>query len=79
MPMFYFHIMTPTGDLLRADEGLELPDLEAAREEAIEAAASFHKDTARGAPDFSGCTFEVQDMCGRQVLTVPFGETRNAA
>jgi hypothetical protein len=44
MPRYFFHLRSPSGRLIRDDEGVELADLDAAAQEAALAAA----DLGRG-------------------------------
>jgi len=58
------------------EEGDELPDLNAAREYALDVAkdmiARHRTDMIR---DWFDCSFEITDEAGRHVLTVPFSDT----
>jgi len=69
MPRYFFHLRTPTGRLIRDDEGVELPDLDAAAHEAAEAALTFSKDSELGGHDCSGWFFEIRSSSGS--LNVP--------
>jgi hypothetical protein len=74
MPWFYFHIRN--GDAFEDNDpdGLDLPDLEAARAEALQVARDFWEDWSHA--DI-GMAIEVADEAGRTVLTVPFAEAVN--
>ena len=71
MARFYLHIRNGAGyaeDL----EGQDLPDLDAARDQAIEGVRSVLSDEARhGVLDLSG-SIEIADGDGKVVLIVPF-------
>ena len=71
MPRYHFHIRSAGGALIKDEEGVHLPDIDAAREEARFAAESFGADTERGGYDYSGCTFEIVSEDGRETITVP--------
>ena len=74
MPRYYFDLIDQRG-LTPDEEGTELPDLNAAEEEAARALADMTKDIVRGAPDNPRVSeFEVQlreGGCG-PVLRVRF-------
>ncbi|MFC4172869.1 DUF6894 family protein [Microvirga sp. GCM10011540] len=69
MPHFFFHIRN--GDALEDEDpdGLDLPDLESARAEALQIARDFWEDWAHAE---AGMAVEVADEAGEVVLTVPF-------
>lgn len=72
MPRFFFHIRNESG--LRTDgEGMELPDVEAARKEAVARACEIW---SKRPPDaaHNNDTFEVTDEAGEVVRRVPFSE-----
>ena len=72
MPRFYFHLTDGKRRFLDHD-GVELPDLAAARSRAI----MDIRDLRRLLSDGQHCDmwrFEIADATGRQVLTVPFAE-----
>src|SRR5215204_1432932 len=71
VPRYQFHIRSAGGALIKDEEGVHLPDIDAAREEARFAAESFGGDTERGGYDYSGCTFEIVSEDGRETITVP--------
>jgi hypothetical protein len=71
MPRFFFHIRDRDG-LTEDPEGTELPDLDAARTDALAAARDIlaeriAKDGRTGDP-----RFEIRDEAGRLLATVPF-------
>jgi hypothetical protein len=77
MPRYYFNLRHRPGlaGLAVDPEGEELPDLNVARERALEAArdhiARTRTDTVR---DWFVCSFEIEDENTRRVLTVPFSD-----
>ncbi|MDB5699314.1 MAG: hypothetical protein JWN69_2118 [Alphaproteobacteria bacterium] len=73
MPLFFFHVYD--GVLAALDEeGLELPGLDAARNEAIRGARSIlSDDLLRGCVDLSGRIDIVGDD-GTTLLTLPFSD-----
>jgi len=73
MQRFYFNIRSEAG-LLEDMEGTELPDLEAARVEAIEDARQLMSDAVRIGFDIASRSVEVRNEGGELVLFVPFAE-----
>jgi hypothetical protein len=71
MPRYYFHIRTAQGTWVQDEEGVYLPDIEAARQEAGLTASSFSVDTEHGGKDYSECYFEIVSADGRDTATVP--------
>ena len=72
MPRYYFHVRE--GNELRRDaEGVDLPDLQAARARAVKEACRRWSETPPD-PAHNDQTFEIGDDAGRTVLTVPFSE-----
>jgi hypothetical protein len=72
MPRYYFHVRDENG--FRQDaEGLDLPDIEAARRKALDMACELWSERP---PDgaHNDQTFEIADEAGETVLTVPFSE-----
>ena len=73
MPRFYFHLHN---DIEAPDEeGLELPDLEAARSEAIRTGRELVAEAVRNGQVNLSHWIEIQDESGAQVLAVSFGDT----
>jgi len=71
MPLFFLHVYNRTG-CSRDEEGLELPDLEAARAEAVGGIRSILQDeVAHGSIDFEG-RIEIADESGQVLATVHF-------
>jgi hypothetical protein len=71
--LFYFKLTD--GSIVEDIEGLELPDLAAAREEAVGLARDLTRETF-GRRDWSNWTVIVADDSGEQVLRVPISENR---
>jgi len=73
MPRFYFHVCNGNG-FDQDEEGLELPDVEAARAEAIRSARSIMADDVqRGMLDMSSF-IEIEDETQQLVQTLCFAE-----
>lgn len=73
MPLFYFHLRTPTG--LDPDEiGLEYSDLERAYLEACRTVPEMAVDLVRRGRSPMSHAFEITDAAGSLLLEVPFGE-----
>ena len=71
MPCYFFHIRAGQG-LEPDDTGVDLPDLQAVRTEAINTIAGFMRDAALSGDALPGQAFEIADACGTHLLTVPF-------
>jgi hypothetical protein len=71
---FYLHIYGPNC-ALEDDEGYELPNAEAAREEAIKSARELMAESLRfGRPMGRNCFFRILDEGGHTVADVPFAD-----
>jgi hypothetical protein len=71
MPRFYIHVRNRLG-LVPDEEGIELPDLESARAEAVRSIRSIIGDEAReGLLDLCG-EAQLADEAGRILAEVPF-------
>ena len=70
MPIFYFDLRQRNGVCLHDEIGTDLPDVDAARHEAVQTIASFQRDGGLGGPDYADHVFEVFDEHGRQVFTL---------
>ena len=66
MALYYFHVRTQSG-LVEDEEGLDLPDLDAVKREALVSAHEFLVEAEWAGP----LAFEVTDICGATVLTLP--------
>ena len=71
MPRFYFDIRLKNGTVLKDELGLDLPNAETAREEAIAGAAGLREERD-GKQIYTDCTFEVCDKAHRPLFTLPF-------
>jgi hypothetical protein len=71
MPAYYFHVRD-NGSLLRDPDGIELPDLDAARDECRKLIVSVLREEQRDDELLTGREFQVEDELGRTVLIVPF-------
>lgn len=73
MARYFFHLHESAG-FLKDEEGLELPDGDAVRQEALKGARSIlGHDVQSGSLDLRG-RIEVADAHGRVVLVLPFHE-----
>jgi hypothetical protein len=72
MPRYYFHVRDEHG-LRRDAEGVELPDVEAARRKALDMAC---EAWSKRPPDaaHNDQAFEISDETGDTMLSVPFSE-----
>lgn len=73
MARFYFH-PCDDGERVEDPEGSELPDLAAAREEAIEAARHLWAAAVLAGQDIGTKRFEIADEGGVCLLAVPFDD-----
>lgn len=73
MSLLHMHIHH-CGMLARDEEGLELPNLETARREAVAGARSIMVDELRKGQLCLACHIEIEDSDGRLLATVPFRE-----
>lgn len=71
MPTFYFHVRDGAG-LTEDPDGSDLPDLEAARAEALAAARDILAERIKRAKNPDRRRFEIHDDAGRMLGTVPF-------
>lgn len=71
MPRFYFNVRDGR-DFDEDEEGVELPDLEAARAEAFATVEELRDELG---PDAARIELEITDDTGRRVLTVPFARS----
>ena len=77
MPRYFFNIRHRAGPkgLAVDEEGDELPDVNAAREHALNAARDLiTRHQMSMIRDWFVCSFEISDEEGRHVMTVPFSE-----
>ena len=72
MARYYFHVRAEN-DLRRDPEGSDLPDIEAARKQAVTMACRIWSERPPESTD-NDETFEIVDESGQVVLKVPFSE-----
>ena len=72
MPRYFFHVRAG-GSLTRDGDGLDLPDIDAARKHAIAQACRAWSENPPASQDNTE-TFEIADEHGEVVLKVPFSE-----
>jgi hypothetical protein len=73
MPRYYFHVCDGDG-FTEDEEGRELPDLEAARGEAIKGARSIMEAEVRAGTVDLASFIEVENDSRELVFTLPFSE-----
>ena len=79
MPRYFFHVHETEG-IVEDEEGLDFPDLGAARADALEAAREIMATYIRKGLDVSHWSFEIADGSRWPVMAVPFSEAvRRAA
>ena len=72
MNRYYFNFRE--GDQIERDRiGMFLPNLDAARDEAIRTWSDLVKIAASGS-ELPDCAIEITDAAGEAVLTIPFGD-----
>jgi hypothetical protein len=72
MPRYYFHVRAGS-ELSRDSQGVDLPDIDAARKHAVAMACRAWSENPPEGQD-NNDTFEVADESGQVVLKVPFSE-----
>ena len=78
MPLFYLHVCN--GDGFTEDElGHELPNLEAARHEAIQGLRSIVADEMKNGILNMASFIEIEDEHHHLLMTVPFGDAVDVA
>jgi hypothetical protein len=78
MPLYFFHIVTPV-ERIEDGEGLELPDLDSARREAIDSLRSIlAEETRRGVLGLDEW-IEVADAAGKLLFTIRSGDALSLA
>ncbi len=73
MPRYFLHVRE-AGDLVEDPDGVDFPDVAAARMEAVAAAREIMAEHIRKGLDVSSWSFEVVDEDGRLIMSVPFSE-----
>ena len=71
MPRYYLHIRDG-GELIEDMEGVDLPGVISAKDEAEQAARELLADKVRSGEIVDGQKFEICDAWGNRMLTVPF-------
>ena len=71
MPLFYLHIRDAE-ELVEDTEGIDLPDLDAARSEAVRGARDIIASAVRAGGLLDGQRIEITDAEGRLLASVPF-------
>ena len=74
MPRFFFDYRDDRGYLERDDDGIAFPSLEAACEDALQAAKEMHADACCEGRNAAGQAFEIRDDSGHTLLVLPFPE-----
>ena len=74
MTRYFFHLHSQEGLLVEDDEGMDLPDLKAALEEALRVDRDLTLDPA----GLYGLEFEITDSAGKPLLKVPVQERRRS-
>ncbi|MDI6028684.1 hypothetical protein QBK99_21145 [Corticibacterium sp. UT-5YL-CI-8] len=77
MPRYFFHLVKRT-EVLRDDEGSELPDLEQARLEALNDARHLMAEAIRSGKDISSRSVQICDEAGNILLLLPFVDALTA-
>jgi hypothetical protein len=73
VPRFYFHLKT--GETVIEDQdGSELADFEAAREEALTGARELWAEAIKSGSDLQAEAFVIADEDGREVMSLPLVE-----
>ena len=71
MPLYYLHIRDGE-QLIRDEEGVELPSVMSAKSEAEQAARELLAEKVRAGDIIDGQEFEIYDAWGNRMLNVPF-------
>lgn len=71
MPRFYLHIRDGN-ELIEDDNGVDLPDENAAREEALASAREILADLIRAGKLLDGQQFEIVNEVGQMIAMIPF-------
>jgi hypothetical protein len=74
VPTHFFDVQLEGADVVKDDEGFDLPDLEAARREAVMSAREQIADAAKQGFDVTDRQFQVRDQSGEVVLILNFRE-----
>ena len=71
MPRYFFHMRSDQG-FIRDPDGSELPDLDAARAEAIVSARHLLADMLKHGREVDGQAFEIADEADEVLARIPF-------
>jgi hypothetical protein len=74
MGRYFLHLRNVSGDILIDRQGLELPDLQAAREEAVDAARGILADVIKAGSDLDAEAILVTDDQGEELDRVHLTE-----
>jgi len=74
MPRFFFHFRAGADSLSLDQDGVSLPDIEAAYLEAFQAAKDISQEWIKEGKNPRLCAFEVVNAAGDLVLDLPFSE-----
>lgn len=77
MPRFFFDHRHGEGPLERDEQGLEFPSLEAAYEDASQAAVDMRMDACCEGECATDDNFEIRDESGRIVRVLPFAKAQS--
>ena len=72
MPQFFFDVLHDGKDVTRDHAGVDLPDLVAAKIEALEVWKRIITARAAGSTDYLHWRVAILDGCGKQLAEVPF-------
>jgi hypothetical protein len=72
VPRFYFDVQLDDAEIVKDDEGVDLPDLEAVTREAVTSAREQIAAAAQQGFDVTDRQFQVRDQSGKIVLTLNF-------
>ena len=75
MPRYYLHIRT-ADDVLLDEEGIDLPDLNAARELALASARDLLGDGIKGGKAVVAESIVVADADGQELMSVPLKDAQ---
>jgi hypothetical protein len=78
MPRFFFHIRFDHQRRSRDELGLDFPDVETARAEAVRAARDLRDGFAAQGQDLRDYAIEVENASGELVFRLPFSEMFDA-
>ena len=73
MVVYYFHLQCGE-QLIRDGEGLDLPDADAARKEALAGARQIWADAIKAGKSGIPDAFVIRDESGNDILSVPFDD-----